>query len=122
MIRRPPRSTRTDTLFPYTTLFRSAGAANCSRWKGLRAMKPMTVESLMARSAEAEENGDHILETEEMWRELWLEKSGRSEAYFIGASTMPRLRQGDMVPHRKATRNSRPIPARLLHGPLEKGS
>src|SRR3546814_989918 len=30
MIRRPPRSTRTDTLFPYTTLFRSfaAGAAN----------------------------------------------------------------------------------------------
>src|SRR3546814_9864335 len=27
MIRRPPRSTRTDTLFPYTTLFRSAQAA-----------------------------------------------------------------------------------------------
>src|SRR3546814_13959085 len=25
MIRRPPRSTRTDTLFPYTTLFRSPG-------------------------------------------------------------------------------------------------
>src|SRR3546814_14209991 len=27
MIRRPPRSTRTDTLFPYTTLFRSADRA-----------------------------------------------------------------------------------------------
>src|SRR3546814_18533086 len=27
MIRRPPRSTRTDTLFPYTTLFRSAKGA-----------------------------------------------------------------------------------------------
>src|SRR3546814_12199548 len=27
MIRRPPRSTRTDTLFPYTTLFRSSGVA-----------------------------------------------------------------------------------------------
>src|SRR3546814_10484576 len=26
MIRRPPRSTRTDTLFPYTTLFRSVRA------------------------------------------------------------------------------------------------
>src|SRR3546814_13229628 len=25
MLRRPPRSTRTDTLFPYTTLFRSPG-------------------------------------------------------------------------------------------------
>src|SRR3546814_20910810 len=28
MIRRPPRSTRTDTLFPYTTLFRSRCRAN----------------------------------------------------------------------------------------------
>src|SRR3546814_4329988 len=28
MIRRPPRSTRTDTLFPYTTLFRSPVAAD----------------------------------------------------------------------------------------------
>src|SRR3546814_19214419 len=28
MIRRPPRSTRTDTLFPYTTLFRSVDAAH----------------------------------------------------------------------------------------------
>src|SRR3546814_13345956 len=29
MIRRPPRSTRTDTLFPYTTLFRSHGYQEC---------------------------------------------------------------------------------------------
>src|SRR3546814_3865065 len=35
MIRRPPRSTRTDTLFPYTTLFRSA-AASAVRSKLLR--------------------------------------------------------------------------------------
>src|SRR3546814_10057013 len=33
MIRRPPRSTRTDTLFPYTTLFRSIVLA---LWRGLR--------------------------------------------------------------------------------------
>src|SRR3546814_3619752 len=36
MIRRPPRSTRTDTLFPYTTLFRSyidgAEACSAARW------------------------------------------------------------------------------------------
>src|SRR3546814_1006770 len=31
MIRRPPRSTRTDTLFPYTTLFRSGCAPAASR-------------------------------------------------------------------------------------------
>src|SRR3546814_19434521 len=35
MIRRPPRSTRTDTLFPYTTLFRSA--ARLRPWNRLSA-------------------------------------------------------------------------------------
>src|SRR3546814_2290677 len=42
MIRRPPRSTRTDTLFPYTTLFRSHALAReqCHHlplWQGERA-------------------------------------------------------------------------------------
>src|SRR3546814_8288299 len=32
MLRRPPRSTRTDTLFPYTTLFRSS--RDCSQRPG----------------------------------------------------------------------------------------
>src|SRR3546814_5599627 len=32
MIRRPPRSTRTDTLFPYTTLFRSINAQTAKEW------------------------------------------------------------------------------------------
>src|SRR3546814_6941264 len=34
MIRRPPRSTRTDTLFPYTTLFRSPGRRRSSAGAG----------------------------------------------------------------------------------------
>src|SRR3546814_2775421 len=34
MIRRPPRSTRTDTLFPYTTLFRSSGLTAKNRTAG----------------------------------------------------------------------------------------
>src|SRR3546814_2057011 len=32
MIRRPPRSTRTDTLFPYTTLFRSVEAVGSNEY------------------------------------------------------------------------------------------
>src|SRR3546814_1848740 len=36
MIRRPPRSTRTDTLFPYTTLFRSAEEAAGGRDQACR--------------------------------------------------------------------------------------
>src|SRR3546814_5339381 len=34
MIRRPPRSTRTDTLFPYTTLFRSSQRRRACRRRG----------------------------------------------------------------------------------------
>src|SRR3546814_13910154 len=35
MIRRPPRSTRTDTLFPYTTLFRSEEAEERGEVQGV---------------------------------------------------------------------------------------
>src|SRR3546814_11483445 len=50
MIRRPPRSTRTDTLFPYTTLFRSAAAMTPFRWKNcyadvLTSKHDLTIES-----------------------------------------------------------------------------
>src|SRR3546814_17492335 len=41
MIRRPPRSTRTDTLFPYTTLFRSR--AHRSPGRGAHAERDMGV-------------------------------------------------------------------------------
>src|SRR3546814_1257303 len=41
MIRRPPRSTRTDTLFPYTTLFRSKQPNGKSR---VLEVDPRTVE------------------------------------------------------------------------------
>src|SRR3546814_9906929 len=45
MIRRPPRSTRTDTLFPYTTLFRSAGKQEKGcRGIGLRVLLEIAVE------------------------------------------------------------------------------
>src|SRR3546814_4691713 len=45
MIRRPPRSTRTDTLFPYTTLFRSHAARDRAR---LIAAAPEGVEAVGA--------------------------------------------------------------------------
>src|SRR3546814_662346 len=45
MIRRPPRSTRTDTLFPYTTLFRSLGEARVeARARGLTAGRALAAE------------------------------------------------------------------------------
>src|SRR3546814_10849525 len=48
MIRRPPRSTRTDTLFPYTTLFRSIEmSAMCSKAKS-RSMTPIWAVNVLA--------------------------------------------------------------------------
>src|SRR3546814_9969734 len=41
MIRRPPRSTRTDTLFPYTTLFRSVREADLASERPLPALLPL---------------------------------------------------------------------------------
>src|SRR3546814_17798288 len=49
MRRRPPRSTRTDTLFPYTTLFRSG------------VVEPLAVAKLLAKVAEEEQPGMVIL-------------------------------------------------------------
>src|SRR3546814_3715552 len=56
MIRRPPRSTRTDTLFPYTTLFRSDGAFLCThalrpRRVAADVIKPRRVENISGSSS-----------------------------------------------------------------------
>src|SRR3546814_2905656 len=42
MIRRPPRSTRTDTLFPYTTLFRSKDGQGRNRARPAARTAPLT--------------------------------------------------------------------------------
>src|SRR3546814_4127074 len=54
MIRRPPRSTRTDTLFPYTTLFRShpAGCGCCSGTRSGATVKTSNGAKTFPRSEE----------------------------------------------------------------------
>src|SRR3546814_10319145 len=59
MIRRPPRSTRTDTLFPYTTLFRSAAIAFA------REGADVVINYLPEEEADARETIN------------WIEKTGR---------------------------------------------
>src|SRR3546814_5624240 len=53
MMRRPPRSTRTDTLFPYTTLFRSFGAQMIDggpwcKFKNPKTGRELTVKDVIA--------------------------------------------------------------------------
>src|SRR3546814_1138211 len=55
MIRRPPRSTRTDTLFPYTTLFRSIARKARRRDEQLGDMNRPHDRETTARRIEIEE-------------------------------------------------------------------
>src|SRR3546814_3556338 len=63
MIRRPPRSTRTDTLFPYTTLFRSASAPRDRRH---RERAPFSNRS--GRAREKGRSEEHTSELQSLMR------------------------------------------------------
>src|SRR3546814_14679737 len=62
MIRRPPRSTRTDTLFPYTTLFRSPAAPA----PGPRGRSPLRQGGHHCRNARRSE--EHTSELQSLMR------------------------------------------------------
>src|SRR3546814_3112492 len=67
MIRRPPRSTRTDTLFPYTTLFRSVD----SRPTSSETRAPHTSPAVMSRPSMSVPNGrseEHTSELQSLMR------------------------------------------------------
>src|SRR3546814_4349190 len=80
MIRRPPRSTRTDTLFPYTTLFRSSSlaslAAASSIWQEIRgkqklrsfALSSVCKEKLSCQSMAASRSEEHTSELQSLMR------------------------------------------------------
>src|SRR3546814_9623490 len=66
MIRRPPRSTRTDTLFPYTTLFRSLGGGRYQHLgddvlEGFRIGLDGTREGIATQGTEADLPHLHLL-------------------------------------------------------------
>src|SRR3546814_7095525 len=76
MIRRPPRSTRTDTLFPYTTLFRSS------------ALSAAEAETLFAVIAELKARGVAIVYISHRLEEL---KRIRSEEHTSELQSLMRI-------------------------------
>src|SRR3546814_2754100 len=58
MIRRPPTSTRTATLFPYTTLFRSAQDAQRGRQLGVENTQDFLLAALVGKRARVARLGD----------------------------------------------------------------
>src|SRR3546814_2962346 len=86
MIRRPPRSTRTDTLFPYTTLFRSGYrkmvrlaaplvaeggillAASCSHHADLQSFAEQVRRGLADAGREGRRSEEHTSELQSLMR------------------------------------------------------
>src|SRR3546814_6902436 len=76
MIRRPPRSTRTDTLFPYTTLFRSRPDLDEHRrrhhgqddqFRNLRGRKTVNSSLLFSSAFTGAQSGPTLLGIDVIW-------------------------------------------------------
>src|SRR3546814_4515864 len=91
MIRRPPRSTRTDTLFPYTTLFRSDGVAEAGRGQPADPLA-VAVDGLAAQQHEVGvvhgEAGEPLLHAA---GNLSLDRSPRSEEHTSELQSLMRI-------------------------------
>src|SRR3546814_7940484 len=72
MIRRPPRSTRTDTLFPYTTLFRSpplpVGGTARPVWAAVAVRKRRKTGDENAQAQDEERSEEHTSELQSLMR------------------------------------------------------
>src|SRR3546814_18156056 len=68
MIRRPPRSTRTDTLFPYTTLFRSYSLA-LPRWHRFAGAGSLKAEELAQETMMVRRHCEVLSETSRYFTE-----------------------------------------------------
>src|SRR3546814_6008059 len=103
MIRRPPRSTRTDTLFPYTTLFRSQDLQLSRRQPRLRAARRRALRRRLGAAGRHAHQGGVRAEPE-------VADSGPSLKFMsnIGAAppttlTLPRKGGGNSQPARRFT-------------------
>src|SRR3546814_1460157 len=84
MIRRPPRSTRTDTLFPYTTLFRSAHSRRVRKAHG---QGPRIVRDRRERRCEAGEGRARVRDATGQG----IEVAGRSEEHTSELQSLMRI-------------------------------
>src|SRR3546814_9589600 len=83
MYRRPPRSTRTDTLFPYTTLFRSRMAQK-EKQDGIALLKAdhREVEQLFAKFEKAKGAGQKQKLAEQICKELTIHAKIEEDIFY----------------------------------------
>src|SRR3546814_1316602 len=115
MIRRPPRSTRTDTLFPYTTLFRSRGGiARChpdrrrSRNRA-RCEQPHKAQSCDRGTPAHERSEEHTSELQSLMRTSYavfcLKKKTRTSSHLTSPAHSQLLMPTPRLPKHTYTRN-----------------
>src|SRR3546814_4831630 len=94
MIRRPPRSTRTDTLFPYTTLFRSEGRRfpQLSFGSLQRADRGVARRPRPAAPAERAGDGGSGRRVARAWSQSWRKQAWRAD-FAAGPAHQRLLRQ-----------------------------
>src|SRR3546814_2198503 len=91
MIRRPPSSTRTDTLFPYTTLFRSQrGLSFMDAVKELAAEAGMEVPAADPRAAKKAEEAASLRDVVQAAAE-WFTQQLRSEEHTSELQSLMRI-------------------------------
>src|SRR3546814_4243282 len=96
MIRRPPRSTRTDTLFPYTTLCRSSPSSSHQRAPCKRSSVRRSSSHRRSLTPSAHPNDPDVhYDVEVLCRRLLImrahEETGRSEEHTSGLQSLMRI-------------------------------
>src|SRR3546814_7217655 len=93
MIRRPPRSTRTDTLFPYTTLFRSWRGRRDFRYGSYRGSPPSSPSAPLPGSRRIFRPQGNVAASAAAWYDHC--PHGTDERHLIRRSAVPWYRQID---------------------------
>src|SRR3546814_6255705 len=104
MIRRQPRSTRTDTLFPYTTRFRSNDVALIFDGAGLTAIAHPKIATPLVRAEGNEQKHCSLIdEVAGQLRELGIIANHDSDRAAVGGNRIGAI-SALAVPDRKSTR------------------
>src|SRR3546814_3223387 len=91
MIRRPPRATRTDTLFPYTTLFRSPVGNAAGRDRDVRRQPDTDVVRQTAAGRAESERGQSLGESARRHRLRVRQQDHRSEEHTSELQSLMRI-------------------------------
>src|SRR3546814_3705881 len=111
MIRRPPRSTRTDTLFPYTTLFRSDSGRYLSDSRSLapaRATSRTNQRSPLMRFMPVSLQGEPAMDAKNDLQRIGT-TGRRSEEHTSELQSLMRISYAVFCLKKKKNRNRQPI-------------